>query len=91
MNTITKFYIDGCFHCKHIENTFKEIAEEYKGKARFNNLKVNYPEQEKEYNLTIYPTVIVFEENGKELDRIEGVIPPNSLKKFVKKGVTLTL
>ena len=80
---ICKFYIDNCFHCNRISGTFDELAEKYKDEINFENKKVDSPQMEKKYNLHIYPTVVAYD-GDKEIDRIEGVIPPEMLKDFVE-------
>lgn len=80
---ICKFYIDNCFHCNRISGTFDELAEKYKNEIDFENKKVNSPQMEKKYNLHIYPTVVAYD-GDKEIDRIEGIIPPEMLKDFVE-------
>lgn len=83
---ICKFYIDNCFHCNQISGTFAKLAEKYKNEIDFENKRVESSLMEKKYNLHIYPTVVVYED-GKEIDRIEGVIPPEVLKDFVEEAL----
>lgn len=80
---VCKYYIDTCFHCNRIKDTFEKLSNEYKDSLEFENKKVGSPEMEKKYNLHIYPTVVIYE-GDKEISRIEGVIPPEMLEDFVK-------
>ena len=84
--TIVKFYIDNCFHCNRIRGTFDELAEKYKNEINFENKKVNSHQMEKKYNLHIYPTVVAYD-GDKEINRIEGVIPPEMLKDFIEEAL----
>ena len=85
MKTIRKYYIDGCFHCKRIEKTYEELKKKFDGLIDFQSLKVNNKDTEKEYNLSIYPTVCVYDEDCEEINRISGFISPKELEKFVEK------
>lgn len=85
MKKITKFYIDNCFHCKRIEKPFQELSEKYKDKLNFSTIKINSPQQEEKFHLTIYPAVVVYDDSGEEISRLQGVIPPKELENFIKK------
>lgn len=86
---IIKFFIDNCFHCNRIEEEFWKLADEYKDRGiAFGNRHVTFSSGvDDKYKLTIYPTVILFDGEGREVRRIEGVIPPKMLEEFVKGAV----
>jgi len=74
------FYADWCGPCKTIGPVFEELSAQYDGKIKFG--KINIDEQRDlavEYKVMSIPTLL-FMKDGKEEDRIIGVVDTTALK-----------
>lgn len=87
------FYADWCGPCKAMANevfTQTEVGEYFN--AHFVCVQVNVEAKEnneiaKKYNVTALPTMVFISREGKELRRIQGAVPPESL---IKEGKIAT-
>ena len=89
------FHTDWCPHCRHLLGTTLKDPKvlEYFEKEGYILISVN-PEKdrvaEKRFRVYGYPTMIVFDKNGKEIDRILGYMDSSELIKTIedfKKGI----
>lgn len=82
---IVDFWAEWCGPCKQLGPIFKDLSEEIEG-VTF--AKVNVDEQgevAQEFKVRGIPTMVLFE-NGKEVDRIVGFVPKESLKQKIEKA-----
>lgn len=77
---IIKFSSSMCLECKEVEKIFNEILPKYKDKISYTAIVVDSRKDMnnkliKKYNITLVPTVVMLDSNGKECKRIEGAVP----------------
>lgn|SRR5574344_1506128 len=81
---VIKFTSTMCRDCQTMNGIFKEIFPKYEGKivliqvpvqdkSSFNNA------QMKKYNVTLVPTIILINSQGKQVERIEGAVPKDEM------------
>ena len=81
---LVDFFATWCGPCKMLAPVYSELSEEMAGNAEF--LKVDIDESmdlARKFSITTVPTVVVFKD-GKEMDRLVGFIPKDSLKQKVE-------
>ena len=81
---LVDFFATWCGPCKMLAPVYSALSEEMAGKAEF--LKVDIDESmdlARKFSITTVPTVVVFKD-GKEMDRLVGFIPKDSLKQKVE-------
>ena len=74
---IIKFSSSMCLECKEVEKIFKDILPKYKDKVSYTEIIVDSRKDMnnkliKKYNITLVPTVVMLDSNGKECKRFEG-------------------
>lgn len=82
------FWAPWCGPCRMIGPIVEEVATEYSGKAKVG--KVNVDENQEtagKFGVMSIPTMIVFKD-GKEVDRIVGVVPKNSITDKLDKWIS---
>ncbi len=77
---IIKFSSSMCLECKEVEKIFDEIMPKYKDKVSYTTIVVDSRKDMnnkliKKYNVTLVPTVVMLDSNGKERKRFEGAVP----------------
>jgi thioredoxin 1 len=83
-NVLVDFFADWCGPCRKQVPILEQVANEIKT-VKF--LKVNIDAAQKtgaRLNITSIPTLVLFQE-GKEIDRITGLVDSDDLKNFLKK------
>ncbi|MBQ8998047.1 MAG: thioredoxin [Clostridium sp.] len=81
---LVDFFATWCGPCKMLAPVYSALSEEMAGNAEF--LKVDIDESmdlARKFSITTVPTVVVFKD-GKEMDRLVGFIPKDSLKQKVE-------
>ncbi|HYB84016.1 MAG TPA: thioredoxin [archaeon] len=69
-----------CAPCRAIAPIVEELAKEYSGKVVFGKLNVDdNPETTQRFGIMAIPTLLVMKD-GKEVDRVVGVVPKNQLE-----------
>ena len=69
-----------CAPCRAIAPIVEELAKEYSGKVVFGKLNLDEnPETTQQYGVMAIPTLLVMKE-GKEVDRVVGILPKNQLE-----------
>ena len=68
---------------------FKEIFPKYQNKINFTEIQVQdknsfNDSQIKKYNVTLVPTIILLNSEGKQVKRIEGAIPKEEMDKYLQ-------
>lgn len=87
MIVVTKFSADGCPKCRMLAPMIKKLAGEFSGDAVFLDCDIDaYPNQAKQHGILSVP-VIMIEQNGKEVDRIEGIIPEPVLRQRISDAI----
>ena len=84
---VVDFFATWCGPCKMLSPVYNSLGEEMKEEASF--IKVDIDESmelAQRFTVTTVPTVIVFKD-GKEMDRLVGFIPKNSLKEKVEQYI----
>ncbi|MDC7225710.1 MAG: thioredoxin [Spirochaetales bacterium] len=82
---LVDFYADWCGPCKMLSPTIAQLAREYKG--RITTVKINTekkPAIAAEYSIQSIPTIMMFHK-GKQLMRLQGALPYESLKAEIDK------
>ncbi len=80
------FWADWCGPCRMLGPVIEDLAGKYAGKAETG--KVNVDEEQElaiRYGVMNIPTVIFFKD-GKELDRVVGVMPPETFAEILDKN-----
>jgi len=78
---LVEFYTDWCTWCKKLEaETFPEksvidIAHKYYISTKIDAEKDEGPELKEKYSVSGYPTTVIVDNNGNEVDRIVGYLP----------------
>lgn len=76
---VVKFTSSMCLDCQKMNKIFKEIFPKYNDKIILTEVLVQdgtsfTNSQIKKYNVTLVPTIILIDSNGKQVKRIEGAI-----------------
>jgi thioredoxin 1 len=81
---VVDFWAPWCMPCRMLVPIFQELEKEMDG-ISFTKVNVDEnPELAKSFGIMSIPTIIVFL-NGKEMDRLIGVIPKEELKANILK------
>ena len=81
------FWADWCGPCQMLGPVIESLAGRYEGKAVVG--KVNTDEEQElaiGFGISGIPTVIFFKD-GKEIDRLEGVMPPDAFIQVLEKNL----
>lgn len=82
---IVDFWASWCGPCKMMAPIFEEISKEMKDKLKFAKISTqDYPEVATTQTITGIPCLIIYKD-GKELDRIVGLMQKDQLKENIKK------
>lgn len=84
--TVLDFSATWCGPCKVFAPVFHEVAEEYKDQADFRTIDIDQERALAEkYNIQAVPTLVVLDENGKELKRVEGAMSKSDFIELIKE------
>jgi thioredoxin 1 len=84
---IVDFWASWCAPCRMMSPVFEQLSDEYKGKAKFGKLNVDSdPKISEKYGIRGIPCLIILHD-GKEVDRIVGMNPKETIKKKIDKAV----
>ena len=86
---IIKFSSSMCLECKEVEKIFNEIMPKYKDKVSYTAIVVDSRKDMnnkliKKYNITLVPTVVMLDSNGKECKRFEGAVEKEEYEEVIK-------
>ena len=84
--SVIKFTSAMCLDCQTMNKIFKEI---FQNKINFTEIQVQdknsfNDSQIKKYNVTLVPTIILLNSEGKQVKRIEGAIPKEEMDKYLQ-------
>ncbi len=90
---IIDFYADWCIPCKELDAQTFSDAKVIKAAESFDNYKVDMTESlseatekvRKKFDIKGMPTVLIFNSEGKEVQRITGFVPPEEFLKIINK------
>ena len=87
--SVIKFTSAMCLDCQTMNKIFKEIFPKYQNKINFTEIQVQdknsfNDSQIKKYNVTLVPTIILLNSEGKQVKRIEGAIPKEEMDKYLQ-------
>ena len=82
MNTITKFYSDGCMNCKAQGGILERVKAENPG-VKFLEVDTK-DDRASRYEITSLPT-LVFEKDGVEVGRLVGLKPQSLITKKIQE------
>lgn len=90
--TVMTFSSTMCLDCQKLKVVLKEVEEIYRGKVNFINYNAldkdrKIKEYIKKYNIVLAPTTIILDENGKDVDRIEGYVPKEELINEIEEAL----
>ena len=81
------FWAEWCVPCQMLGPVIESLADRYEGRAVIG--KINTDEEQAlamSFQITGIPTVIFFKD-GKEIDRLEGVMPPDAFIQVLEKNL----
>ncbi len=85
---VYKFYSDGCGPCKVLEKNLKEAKLKYSSINIANDLEYASPDDDysmlEYYKVRSVPTLIITNDEGKEMDRFTGVLTVDKLKELIE-------
>ena len=81
---VVKFTSQMCLDCQTMNNIFKDIFPKYKDKIVLTEIQVQNKSlynksMIKKHNVTLVPTIILIDSDGKIVKRIEGAIPASEM------------
>lgn len=87
---VVKFTSAMCLDCQTMNKVFKEIFPKYNGKIILTEIQVQdknsfSEEQIKKYNVTLVPTIVLLNSDGKQVKRIEGAIPKEQMDRYLQE------
>ena len=86
---VMKFTSTMCLDCQKMNKLFKEVFPKYEEKIVLTEIQVQdgqdfTNQQIKKHNVTLVPTMIFFDSDGKQVKRIEGAIEKEELEKYLQ-------
>lgn len=88
--TVIKFESPLCIDCKKLETVLNELIPQYQDKINFVKIEATKSdkattEKVEKYKVTVVPTLIFLDAQGKEVRKTEGFIEKNILDKCLKE------
>ncbi len=85
---VIKFTSTMCLDCQTMNKVFKEIFPKYEDKIILTEIQVQdgnsfTHSKIKEYDVSLVPTIILLDSNGKNVKRIEGAIDKSLMDKYL--------
>lgn len=87
---IIKFASPMCYECQELEKVINEVYPKYDGKITLRKIDVTKRDKNvqtliKEYNVTLVPTTVFKNQDGKITKRIEGTMPCEKLESYIEE------
>lgn len=84
--TVLDFSATWCGPCKGFAPIFHEVAEEYEDQADFRTIDIDKESNlADKYNIQAVPTLVILDEQGKEIKRVEGAMSKGDLISLIKE------
>lgn len=88
--TVIEFSSELCMECKQLEPTFNAVMKEYKNKVNFKKYLINssdpaVKQMMKQYGITVVPTVVYINKNGKVVTKTVGSMPKAQLERNINR------
>ena len=85
---IIKFSSPMCYECQELEKVMEEVMPKYSDKIALRKIDVTKKDKDcqklmKEYNITLVPTTVFKNQDGKITRRIEGTMQPKILENYM--------
>ena len=85
---VIKFASPMCYECQELEKVIDEVMPKYNGKIALRKIDVTKRDKSvqaliKEYNVTLVPTTVFKNQDGRITRRIEGTMQPKILENYV--------
>lgn len=89
---LIKFTSNMCGECKRVEPIVQEVVQKYQDSIQYIVIPVqidNKYNQEmiSKYRVTLVPTIIILDKDGKQIKRMEGYINKTDLENYVRKSL----
>ena len=86
---LVKFTSTMCLDCQEMNKIMKEVFPQYKDRIVLEEISVQDGKSAtnakiKQYNVTLVPTIIMIDSNGKQVRRIEGAIPKEQMIMYLE-------
>jgi thioredoxin 1 len=81
---LADFWADWCGPCKQLAPIFEEVSKDFTGKVEFVKISVEHNPDAASLGISSIPCLVFFKD-GKEVDRIVGAMPADSLREKVKE------
>ena len=87
---VIKFASPMCYECQELEKVFDEVYPKYKKDVKLSKIDVTKRDKNvqaliKEYNVTLVPTTVFKNQDGRTLRRIEGSMQSKILDNYLKE------
>jgi thiol:disulfide interchange protein len=87
---VIKFASPMCYECQELEKVFDEVFPKYSKDVKLTKIDVTSRDKKvreliKEYNVTLVPTTVFRNQDGRMLRRIEGSMQPKILDNYLKE------
>ena len=88
VDEIIKFSSPMCYECQELEKIFEEVFPSYDKKISLRKIDVTKQDNDvqaliKQYNVTLVPTTVFKNQDGRVLRRVEGSIQPKILENYL--------
>ena len=84
---LVEFYSDSCISCKQMSPILGDIEDHYEDRLKVVKVNANFDgELAEQYSVMVSPTILFFKD-GKEAERVRGLIRKPELEEIVKKYI----
>ena len=84
---LVEFYYDSCIQCKQMSPILGDIEDDYEDRLKVVKVNANFAgELAEQYSVMVSPTILFFKD-GKEAERVRGLIRKPELEEIVKKYI----
>jgi thiol-disulfide isomerase/thioredoxin len=87
---VVKFTSTMCIDCQKMNKVFETLKPKYGDRIAFTDINVQdnsdyVKSQVKKHNITLVPTILLFDSNGKQVKRIEDAVPADKMDGYLKE------
>ena len=89
MPVVVDFWAEWCVYCPMVKLTLEQLAGEFAGKLKFVSVDTDAnPKLTKQFSIRYLPTIVIIN-NGEEIDRAIGALPPKQLRDKIVTALSL--